>query len=115
MRAVFGPASQPSTEELDAFWTLLEHGGGRRALPSLIGYMAQRRVLRERWVGALLETRVRLRVIDGVLDPVSGEHMLQRLLTLKPDADVVRLEVGHYPQIEAPERVLSAWLSFAHS
>lgn len=113
MRNVFGPQTPPSRAELDAFWSLLLHDDGRAALPSLIGYMEQRRVHRARWVSALLDTRVKLRVINGVLDPVSGEHMLQRLLMLKPDADVVRLNVGHYPQIEAADQVLAAWLAFA--
>jgi pimeloyl-ACP methyl ester carboxylesterase len=113
MRNIFGPDTPPSPEELDGFWSLLSHGGGRYVTPALISYMAQRRARRERWVGALLQTRVKLRLINGVLDPVSGEHMARRLLELKPDADVVRLNVGHYPQIEAPEQVLAAWQAFA--
>jgi pimeloyl-ACP methyl ester carboxylesterase len=113
LRRIFGPETPPSPEEIDGFWSLLEHAHGRLVLPSLLGYMAQRRALRERWVGALLQTRVKLRVIDGVLDPISGEHMVQRLLELKPEADVVRLNVGHYPQVEAPEQVLAAWQAFA--
>jgi len=110
--AIFGPNTQPSASELEAFWTLLMHEDGRAVMPQLIGYMRERRVHRARWVGALIDTSIPMRIINGVLDPVSGEHMLARLLSLRPDADVVKLPVGHYPQIEAPAQTLAAWLSF---
>ena len=76
----------------------------------LIGYMEERRRQRERWVGALQQTSVPLRLIDGALDPVSGRHMAERYRELVPDPDVVILaEIGHYPQVEAPEAVLEAY------
>ena len=112
MREVFGAETQPSADELAAFWTLATQDGGRAVMPALIGYMHERRVHRERWVGAVIGTPIPMRIINGVLDPVSGEHMLERLSSLRPDADVVRLQVGHYPQLEAPRATLDAWLSF---
>lgn len=111
--AVFGPHSRPSEQELDGFWSLLQRGDGVRAVPQLIGYMAERRRHRERWVGALQRWRHPLCVIDGMLDPVSGAQMVARLRQLVPQAQVVELEeIGHYPQWEAPERVLAAYRSF---
>jgi pimeloyl-ACP methyl ester carboxylesterase len=39
--------------------------------------------------------------------------MIERYRELVPAADVVELgEIGHYPQLEAPERVLEACRSF---
>lgn len=39
--------------------------------------------------------------------------MAERYLELIPDPDVVLLEdVGHFPQLEAPERVGKAFLEF---
>jgi pimeloyl-ACP methyl ester carboxylesterase len=110
MRAIFGPRTQPSDALLHDFWELASQDDGMRALARLIRYMEERRTHRERWVSALIDTRVPLRVIDGVLDPVSGAHMVERLLELRPGADVVRLQVGHYPQVEAPREVLAAFL-----
>jgi pimeloyl-ACP methyl ester carboxylesterase len=113
-RAVFGPRTRPTTEEMDAFWRLVSDDGGLRVMHRLIRYMTERRTHRERWVGALQRSRVPLRVIDGVLDPVSGAHMAARYRELVPEPDVVLLaDVGHYPQVEAPEAVLAAFLAFA--
>lgn len=112
LAGVFGKDTPPSEEELDELYLLIERADGKRALASLIRYMEERRTHRARLVGALVHTRVPLRVINGVQDPISGAHMLDRLLELRPGTDVVRLPVGHYPQIEAPEAVLRASLDF---
>lgn len=103
----------PSRDELHAFWTLASKNDGMRALAGLTSYMAERRAHRERWVGALLAATLPLVVINGSRDPVSGAHMVDRLLALRPQTNVVRLpEVGHYPQVEAPADVLAAYLAF---
>ncbi len=113
LSAVFGPHTRPSDAELRDFWALASHAGGTRIIHKLIGYMAERREQRERWVGALQRTRLPLRLIDGALDPVSGRHMAERYQGIIPDPDVVILDaVGHYPQIEAAGAVLAAYLEF---
>lgn len=111
---VFGPDTQPSSEEVDAFWTLATERGGMPAIGhKLIRYIAERRVNRDRWVGALIESPVPLRVIDGALDPVSGAHMVAHYRLLIPSPDTVLIDdVGHWPQLEAPTRVLDAFLDF---
>jgi pimeloyl-ACP methyl ester carboxylesterase len=103
----------PSREELEDLWVLVERDGGRQALARLINYMEQRRANRERWVGALVESRVPRRLICGAVDPVSGAHLADRYRELVPDPDVVLLDgVGHYPQLEDPDRVLDAYFAF---
>jgi pimeloyl-ACP methyl ester carboxylesterase len=103
----------PSRAEVHAFWTLASKHDGMRALAGLISYMAERSVHRERWVGALLQATLPLVVINGSRDPVSGAHMVERLLGLRPQTEVVRFpEVGHYPQVEAPAEVLAAYAAF---
>lgn len=111
--AVFGPRTKPTHGEMNAFWRLVTENGGLRVTHRLIRYMAERRLHRERWVGALQRGRVPLRLVDGALDPVSGAHMVARYRELVPEPDVVLLpDVGHYPQWEAPEAVLAALLAF---
>jgi len=103
----------PSREELQDLWVLVERDGGRRALARLIGYMEQRRRNRERWVDALVNSRVPTRLICGAADPVSGAHMARRYCELVPDPDVSLLEgVGHYPQLEEPGRVVDDYFRF---
>ena len=103
----------PATQELQDLWLLLERDRGRQALARLINYMEQRRRNRARWVGALVESQVPRRLICGALDPVSGRHLADRYRELVPDPDVVVLEgVGHYPQLEAPDRVVDEYRAF---
>jgi pimeloyl-ACP methyl ester carboxylesterase len=103
----------PTREELEDLWVLLERDGGRHSLARLIDYMQQRRRHRARWVGALVESSVPRRLICGAADPVSGRHLAERYRELVPDADVVVLEdVGHYPQLEAHDRVVDEYEAF---
>ena len=52
-----------------------------------------------------------VRFIDGLVDPISGAHMVARYRELVPHPDVIELPgVGHYPQLEAPDAVASAIL-----
>ncbi len=110
MRNIWG--KHPVSEaELRAMWQLVAEHDGPAVMPKLIRYMAERRAHRERWVGALVSASAPLRLINGVLDPISGAHMVARYRQVVPRPDVVELpRVGHYPQLEAPGAVLAAIL-----
>ncbi len=111
--AVFGPHSAPSAELLADCWTLVAREDGHLLAPRLLGYLAERRVHRERWLDALRRSPAPLRLVDGLADPVSGISLVARYRELIPRADVVELpEVGHYPQLEAPREVLAAAHAF---
>lgn len=109
---VFGPETQPSAAEVDDLWALLAADDGYKLMHKLISYVPQRREYRARWVGALEAALVPMRLINGVLDPVSGGHAADHYENAVPSADVVRLDVGHWPQLEAPSQVLAAFLEF---
>ena len=65
----------------------------------------------DRWVGALERTDVPLAFVWGMLDPISGAHMAERIRERLPRAPMCALEeVGHWPPLEAPERVAAALL-----
>ncbi len=112
--AVFGPNTQPSRYELEQFWRLLNYPKNARHSHKLMHYVRDRRTHRERWVGALKDYQGPLRLINGLLDPVSGAHLVERFREIiDPDADVVELpEIGHYPQVEDPESSLKGILNF---
>ena len=113
MKAIFGAATPPDDELIDGFWRLLRHGNGLRIMHKLIRYMVERRRQRERWVGALAHAAIPLALIDGAADPISGAHMARRYQELVPEADVTLLDgIGHYPQVEAPAAVLTAYEAF---
>lgn len=112
--AVFGPDTQPTEEELREFWRLLNHPKDARLTHALIRYMHDRREHRERWVDALRRCPAPIRLVNGLVDPVSGSHLIDRYREIvDPDVDVVRLDnIGHYPQVEAPQPCVEAMLDF---
>lgn len=90
-------------------WEWLVRAQGRRVMPRIVQYMRERSTHRERWLGALTGAGVPLHLINGVEDPISGRTIVSRWRELLPRAPVLELPgVGHYPQVEAPERVLQA-------
>ncbi len=110
---VFGPNTQPTARELDEHWRLISHNAGHRLTHKLLHYIADRREHRERWVGALQQSRVPMKLVCGGADPVSGRHMFDYFRELVPGAEAVCLDdIGHYPQLEAPSRVLSEVIPF---
>ena len=111
---VFGDNTQPSKEELDSFWELINHNNGRHIFHNLISYMSDRKTHRERWVLALKDSIVPIGLINGSVDPVSGAHMIEHYQNIigAPDFLVQLPEIGHYPQVEAPEDVAKNYLNF---
>jgi pimeloyl-ACP methyl ester carboxylesterase len=112
---MFGPNTKPSEELLRQFGEVMDYNDGRRVTHAVGRFVGDRYHHRNRWVRAMRETSVPLRLIDGPCDPNSGRHMADRYREVIPDPDVVMLadEIGHWPQIEAPEAVLRHFLEFA--
>lgn len=106
---IFGPKTPPKEEELTAIWSLLEHNKGPRVLPKILDYLDERQVHRNRWVETMqyyaASAQVRMLFINGLHDPISGEHMLHQFRQLLPGVQTLELDVGHYPQLEAPNEV----------
>jgi len=111
---VFGPETKPSNEELDAFWTLINHNQGRHIFHNLITYMRDRQTHRQRWIDAIAERKIPAGLINGSFDPVSGAHMVKRFIELlgEPDYLAELPAIGHYPQVEAPDQVINHYRKF---
>jgi pimeloyl-ACP methyl ester carboxylesterase len=93
-------------------WRSMNRDDGQRISHLLIRYMVDRERHGDRWVAALEQTGVPLSFIWGMLDPVSGAHMAERIGERLPDAPLLALaDVAHWPQLEAPERVLGVLLA----
>jgi pimeloyl-ACP methyl ester carboxylesterase len=55
----------------------------------------------------------RIGLINGARDPVSGEHAYRKWREVVPDARHHLLpEIGHYPQVEAPNEVAAKALEW---
>jgi pimeloyl-ACP methyl ester carboxylesterase len=110
---MFGPDTKPSRRMLDLFHEILEYNDGKRVTHKVGRFVNDRYAHRNRWVRAMRQTDIPMRLIDGPIDPNSGKHMAQRYLEIIPNPDVVMLDdnIGHWPQIEAPDAVLAAFLA----
>ena len=61
----------------------------------------------------LEQAKIPLKLINGVLDPISGGHMADRFREVIPNADITLLDdAGHYPHVEKPEAVAEAFMAF---
>jgi pimeloyl-ACP methyl ester carboxylesterase len=106
LATTFSPSHQPTAEEMQELWLAVSRRGGHRIGHRLIQYIPDRRRHAERWVRALETAPVPRHFLWGDLDPVSGAHMADRIAERLPTADLVRFaDVGHWPQLEAPDRV----------
>ncbi|MFT4937448.1 MAG: pimeloyl-ACP methyl ester carboxylesterase [Paraglaciecola sp.] len=109
---IFGPKTPPVDADINILWRLLSHNEGQSVLPALLRYIDERRINAQRWLVSMQQTSVPLYFINGVYDPISGKHMLDRYIEIIPSPRATALEVGHYPQIEAPEQVLALYSEF---
>ena len=90
-------------------WSLMLHNEGRRVLHKIAGYMRERTRMGEQWTGPLERLDLPFRVIWGDHDPIAVYAIAQRLCSRNPGAVLHTLDgIGHYPQLEAPQRVAEA-------
>ena len=107
--AASAPGPPGAIDELAA---LIQHDRGDRLLPKLIRYIDERRAHQRHWTAALVEYDGPLALIWGALDPIAVVAMAHRLVDLRPATEVRLLaDVGHWPSIEAPDRMAQELLS----
>lgn len=112
-RKIFGKNTQASEEEIDEFWEVIDYNSGKDVIPKIIKYLKERDIYKIRWREAIQYTDISKKLIDGGADPISGKHMADFYKKIVPKADVTVLEeIGHYPQVEAPKKVLSHYYQF---
>lgn len=95
--------------ELRDLWRAMSRDDGHLLAADLLHYVADRADHGERWVTAMESTPLPLTFVWGLLDPVSGAHVLAEVRRRLPGADVRALPaVGHWPPLEAPTEVARA-------
>lgn len=112
--AVFGVDTKPSAALLQNFWDVLNYNKGK-SIAYLIGRLVfAKDKYQQRWITAMQQTKTPMCLINGPADPNSGLHMAQRYQQLISNANVKLLDqnIGHWPQIEAPEQTLQAYHQF---
>lgn len=103
------PEDYDATEDSLDIWKSYSRDDGQLLGHKLIRYLIDRQTHADRWAGALASTDVPLAFVWGMLDPVSGAHMAEAIEQRVPNPRLFPLEdVGHWPALEAPERVVAA-------
>src|SRR6185312_8290586 len=99
LRPTFAEHYDAATDSAD-IWAATSNQGGERIGHLLIRYIADRERHGARWTGALEATGVPLRFVWGMLDPVSGAHMAERIRERLPQAPFTALaDVSHWPPL----------------
>lgn len=98
--------------ELDAVVAMSVRSDGLSMLPRTIRYIEDRRAEERRFTGAIETHPSPIGVVWGDLDPVAVHDMAVKLTTeARPGTPLVTLDgVGHYPMVEAPDRLAAAVL-----
>jgi len=114
---IFGSETKPTGAELEDHLALFKHNNGKLIAHRLIRYMTERARYRERWVTPVQQMSQPFRFINGLADPVSGKHLVERFREIVPDQkDIVELDqIGHFPHLESPAEVVAAYLEFRTS
>ena len=111
---IFSARHPIAPDELRQHWRAVRRRDGTRNYHRLIRYIGERKRHKARWEAALERPGVPARYVWGMRDPVSGGQMMAHLRERVPDASIRELEdVGHYPQIEAPDVVAEILETFA--
>ncbi len=107
MRRILGRKDAVSDDELRDLFALMRLDDGHLRLPRTIGYVDERRRFGRRWIGALETLDVPSLILWGCRDPVAVVAIAEKLARETPTARFVRMEeLGHYPQLEDPARVV---------
>ncbi|OJJ22831.1 hypothetical protein BKI52_00335 [marine bacterium AO1-C] len=115
LRKIFAEGTQPSDQLIDEYWQLLCHKNGLKVLHKTVYYLKERRLYAQRWQNILQQTKVPIRLIWGVdeNDTISGKDTVTKYQALVNNADVVALpNIGHYPQLEAPQLFITHLYAF---
>ena len=103
--SVFGGAHPLTDADATDYWRLMTFNDGNRLGHKLVSYMDERAIYADRWHGAVSRWKGDLHLAWGMQDPVAVPDILDGLLDMRPDLPVVRMpELGHYPQVEDPDR-----------
>jgi len=88
---------------------LLLHDDGHLRLPAMAGYMRERYLHKDRWIGALQQSAGAISFVWAADDPIANLELGRELHALVPEAPYTELDgVGHFVVFEDPERVAAA-------
>jgi pimeloyl-ACP methyl ester carboxylesterase len=113
LKAIMKRPERLSDEDTVVIQELLNYQDGHRRLPAIAGYMRERYVNADRWMGALAATRAPLQFVWADGDPIANIEMGRELHRLYPNAAYTELAgLGHFLLMEDPKAVADAVREF---
>jgi pimeloyl-ACP methyl ester carboxylesterase len=106
LKAVMKKPECISDDDAAVMNDLLRYQDGNRRLPSLSLYMRERYLHRERWIGALRNTKAPLQFVWADGDPVANVNVGRGLAKEAPQAKYTELPgLGHFLLMEDPDTI----------
>lgn len=109
LKAIMKRPEAISAEDEQVMLDLLRYQDGHRRLPALAGYMRERYVHRDRWIGALASWEGSMQLVWADGDRIANLEMGRALHRLCPRARYTELQnLGHFLLMEDPAAVAEA-------
>jgi pimeloyl-ACP methyl ester carboxylesterase len=106
LKAVMKEPECISDEDALVMTELMRYQDGNLRMPAISLYMRERYLHKERWVGALRETKAPLQFVWADGDPVANAEVGRGLAKEAPQAKYTELPgLGHFLLMEDPETV----------
>ena len=116
LKAVMKRPECLSETDVQIITDLLMYEDGNRRLPTLSGYMRERFINKERWIGAIKATQRPTQIVWADGDLVANIEMGRALHDEVPAARYTELKgLGHFLPIEAPAAVAGEIRTFIES
>lgn len=114
LKAIMKRPECVSDEDAQIMAELFEYQNGNLRIPAIAGYMRERYVHRDRWLGALKSTRIPRQLVWADADPIAHVEMGRELNEMLPDVPYIELnDIGHFLIMEDPKRVAEAVRTFS--
>lgn len=111
IRDVFFDGNKITDQELTEMWYQLELNKGRDVINFVHHYIRERKIFWKRWVSALKENKVPIKLIIGRKDPTIDDGTPNYLGNKIDEIDIFWIEnCGHYPMLESPKKWIEAVL-----
>ena len=105
MKRLWFDKSKVDITEFHILWRMLNLQNGKKVMHQLTQYIAERKRLRSRWVGALQKTDIPINIFWATEDIVAIKAIPTKMHELIPKSKLIWLEkTGHYPMLENPEK-----------
>ena len=112
LRNIYFDQSKISQDEIDTIWAMMTHNNGKEVLARVSRYTFERHTLWYRWIGALKQTPIPIKIVWPENDPIAIAEMARVIEKETKNSKLYWLQdAGHFPMLEVPDSWLSEVIS----